>query len=187
MAEGVGHGSGHRSAGRGGKVGVHRPELDPVSLAMKAPQVGADGGAAVEAQLADALGELAHEQVVPVELSRGQAQVDVLVLVVDGENPPAGIAAPGHLRERLPRRVLRGGRRGGAEQQGGDEGQGREVDTAHGGVEGKDGAALNSNGWCRLCARESGSAWQKSPWPRKKREEPVCLTQAYLASTFRGL
>ena len=37
-----------------------------------------------------------------------------------------------------------------SEQQGGDEGQGREGDAAHGGVKGKDGAALNSQGNARL-------------------------------------
>jgi hypothetical protein len=88
MAEGVGHRARHRRAGGGGEMGIDRPQLDPVALAMEPHQVGAHRGAAVEAELADSLSQLAHEQVIPVELGRGEGEVDSLALVVDGEDSP---------------------------------------------------------------------------------------------------
>ena len=100
VAEGVGHGPRHRCAGRGCQVRVHRPELDPVALAVEADQVGAERGAAVEAELADALRELGDEQVVAIELRRGEREVDAVALEVDGEDAGADLAALGDLAER---------------------------------------------------------------------------------------
>ena len=74
MPERVGHGARHRRAGRRGHAGVHHPELDPVAFAMEADQVRADRGAAVEAELADALGDLGDQQIVAVELRAARAR-----------------------------------------------------------------------------------------------------------------
>src|SRR2546423_1379059 len=40
MAKGVGDGPGHGCARRGGKMGIHHPQLDPIAIPMKTDQVG---------------------------------------------------------------------------------------------------------------------------------------------------
>ena len=79
--------------GAAATCGIHDPELDPVALAVEAHQVGAERGAAVEAELADALGDLGDEQVVAIELPRGEREIDAVVLEVDGEDAGADLAA----------------------------------------------------------------------------------------------
>ena len=100
MPERVGHGARHRRAGRRGHPGVHDPELDPVALAVEADQIRADRGAAVEAELADALGNLGDQQIVAVELPRSEREIDAVVLEVDREDAGADLAAFRHLAER---------------------------------------------------------------------------------------
>ena len=132
MAERVGHGARHRRAGRRGHAGVHDPELDPVALAVEADQVRADRGAAVEAELADALGDLGDEQVVAVELPRGEREIDAVVLEVDGEDAGADLAALGHLAERAAGAVGPLGRGRSESGDGGDEQQGGGAGELHG-------------------------------------------------------
>ena len=80
-------------------MGVDHPELDVVAFAVEADQIGAKGGAAVDAQLADALRHLGDEEVVVVELLGRQVEEDVVVLVVDREEPRPDFTAAGHFAE----------------------------------------------------------------------------------------
>ena len=68
VAEGVIHRARHRRTRGGGEAWIDRPQLDPVALPMEADQIGAEGAAAIETEVADALGELGDEQVVAIEL-----------------------------------------------------------------------------------------------------------------------
>ena len=61
-----------------GEVRIDHPELDPIGFAVEPDQLGADGAAAVEPELADALGQLGDEQEIAVQLSRGEGEEDSL-------------------------------------------------------------------------------------------------------------
>ena len=113
---------------------VHDPELDPVVLAVEPHQVRSNRRAAVEAELADALRDLSDEQIVAVELARGQREVDAVPLEIDGEEPGPDLAPPRHFAERAARRV--GALRARRAAQSGDEGeeQGGRAGKGHAGA-----------------------------------------------------
>ena len=94
VAERIGHGAGHRRAGRRRHVRIHDPELDPVALAVEAHQVGPERGAAVEAELADALRDLGDQQVVVIELPGSQREKDAVALEVDREDARCPTSLP---------------------------------------------------------------------------------------------
>jgi hypothetical protein len=53
-------------------VGIHHPQLDAIAGSMKAYQIRPDRAATVDPELTNTLRELGDQQVVTVELSRGQ-------------------------------------------------------------------------------------------------------------------
>src|SRR4030095_8869508 len=55
MTKRIGHGPGHRRAGRRRDVRIHYPELDAITGTVKANEIGPERSAAVQAGLANAL------------------------------------------------------------------------------------------------------------------------------------
>ena len=74
-------------------------ELDAIAGAMEPYQVGSNRGAAVQAQFADAAGQLRDQEVIPVQLLRGERQVGLVALQVQREDAGADFGALGYIGE----------------------------------------------------------------------------------------